>query len=200
MIRHLLPYAAVFLLAAGIGSPVFGADAPVAPAAVVVSPQASFAERLAAQEIRRYVYLRTASLLPIVTDPAAAEGGLIVVGSKGRPAIQAFLDDASLKATVEGLAAEQYLLRSVRHRGRGVVLVVGGDPTGTLYAAYRLAERLGVRFYLDGDVIPDGRIPLWAGRCSIAAASSRSTISPRGRTGGTPTVTRRSWPSCPSSA
>ena len=122
---------------------------------MVVSTQSSFAERLAAQEIRRYVYVRTASLLPIVEDPAGAEGGLIVVGSKKRPAVKGLLDDASLKASVEGLAAEQYLLRSIRHRGRGVVLVAGGDDAGTLYAAYHLAEVLGVRFYLHGDVIPD---------------------------------------------
>jgi hypothetical protein len=153
-------FVTVLLLAAGVGSPARAVAPPMLPTAVVVSPQASFAERLAAQEIRRYVYLRTASLLPIVEDPAQAEGGLIVVGSKEWPAVKGLLDDAALKASVEGLAAEQYLLRSIRHRGRGVVLAVGGDPTGTLYAAYRLAERLGVRFYLDGDVVPDGRIPL----------------------------------------
>ncbi len=160
MLRHLMNCTVLLLLAAGIGSPACGAEVQVVPAAVVVSPGASFAERLAAQEIRRYVYLRTASLVPIVEDPARAEGGLIVVGSKDRPVVKGFLDDAALKAGVEGLAAEQYLLRSIRHRGQSVVLVVGGDATGTLYAAYRLAEHLGVRFYLDGDVLPDGRIPL----------------------------------------
>ena len=160
MVRRTMNGLALLLVAASIGSPACGAEAQLAAAAVVVSPQGAFAERLAAQEIRRYVYLRTASLLPIVEDPAHAQGGLIVVGSKERPAIRGLLDDASLKASVEGLAAEQYLLRSIRHRGRDVVLVVGGDPTGTLYAAYRLAEHLGVRFYLDGDVLPDDRVPL----------------------------------------
>ena len=43
------------------------------------------------------------------------------------------------------------------------MLVVGGDATGTLYGAYRLAERLGVRFYLHGDVVPDKTIPLELG-------------------------------------
>jgi hypothetical protein len=160
MIRHVIACAVLFLFAPGLGSPVQGAETQDAPAAVVGSPRGSFAERLAAQEVRRYLYLRTGSLLPIVGDPAATQGGLVVVGSKGAPAIQALLDDASLKASVNGLAGEQYLLRSIRYRGRSVLLVVGGDPTGTLYAAYRLAEHLGVRFYLDGDVVPDGRIPL----------------------------------------
>jgi len=65
-----------------------------------------------------------------------------------------------------------------------------------LYGAYTFAEKLGVRFYLDGDVIPDARIPFAipssmkpTGRCSSFAASSRSMISPKGRTGGTRTIT-----------
>jgi len=37
-------------------------------------------------------------------------------------------------------------------------MLTGGDDTGTLYAAYRLAEALGVRFYLHGDVIPDEQV------------------------------------------
>jgi hypothetical protein len=39
-------------------------------------------------------------------------------------------------------------------------LVAGGDPVGTLYAAYRLAERYDVRFYLHGDALPDRQIAL----------------------------------------
>ena len=51
--------------------------------------------------------------------------------------------------------------------------MVGGDPIGTLYGAYRLAERLGVRFYLHGDVVPDAAAWRWrsprAGRTGQAA-------------------------------
>ena len=82
------------------------------------------------------------------------------MATKGEPLLRAYLSDAKLKAAVEGLAAEQYMLKTVRDRGRPVLLVVGGDPMGTLYGAYRLAEHLGVRFYLHGDVVPDKRIPL----------------------------------------
>ena len=39
------------------------------------------------------------------------------------------------------------------------MLIIGGDPIGTLYGAYRFAEHLGVRFYLHGDVVPDEQIP-----------------------------------------
>ncbi len=65
------------ILVAGIG---FGystltslADAAV-PTAVVCAKDANSTERFAAKEIRRYVYLRTATLLPIVDGLAAAPG------------------------------------------------------------------------------------------------------------------------------
>jgi hypothetical protein len=53
-----------------------------APAAVVCAKAAPFAEKLAAKEVRRYVYLRTGKLLPIVNDlKAAPQGGAILIGS-----------------------------------------------------------------------------------------------------------------------
>ena len=132
-----------------------------APVAVVCDQEASAAEKLAAKEVRRYVYLRTGTLLPIVhQSPAADQGGLIVLGTKDRAAVQALLADAKLKAAVDGLAAEQYVLKTLSVDDRPVLLIAGGDPIGTLYGAYRFAEHLGVRFYMHGDVVPDGRVAL----------------------------------------
>ena len=138
------------------------AQSAEAPAAIVAGKSEAFAETLAVKEVRRYAYVRTGQLLPIVEQmDAAPAGGLIVVGSKGQPAVQALLQDGDLKTTVSGLKEEQYLLKTIRHGDRTIVLVVGGDPVGTLYGAYRLAEHLGVRFYLQGDVVPDRRMA-WA--------------------------------------
>ena len=44
-----------------------------APVAIVCDQGVSFAEKLAAKEVRRYVYLRTGKLLPIVVTSARAE-------------------------------------------------------------------------------------------------------------------------------
>ncbi len=52
------------------------------------------------------------------------------------------------------------MLKTLNVDGRPVLLIVGGDPIGTLYGAYRFAEHLGVRFYMHGDVVPDGRVAL----------------------------------------
>ncbi len=115
---------------------------------IVVATQASSQEQLAAREVMRYVYLRTGRLLSISAADTLPAGPVIVVSRRDRP----IASDATFR-----LAPQQYALQPI---GENRLLLVGGDDTGTLYAAYRLAERLGVRFYLHGDVIPDQRVPL----------------------------------------
>ena len=100
---------------------------------IVFPPNASANVKLAAHEVRRYVYLRTGQLLPL-----AQKGEGIVLR----------ID--------HGLAAQQYRLRT----DAGTLTISGGSDVALLYGAYAFAEKLGVRFYLDGDVIPDTRIPL----------------------------------------
>jgi len=146
-------------------SGVAGSEAKIVPAAVVCAGDASFAERLAAGEIRRYVSLRTGRLLPVVDRLETASGGLIVVGSKSNKLVRTVLEprpganDRSA-VSVQDLGPEQYLLADSLWKDRPILVVAGGDPIGTLYGAYRLAEHLGVRFYLHGDVIPDQKTPL----------------------------------------
>lgn len=141
------------------------AESALVPTAIVASASKSMAETLAAREIRRYLYLRTAQLLPIIDDRAGkAKEPVIIVGSKDAAAVRAVLVEPSLRTVVESLAAEQYVIRTFEQDGRTVLLVAGGDPVGTLYGAYRLAEHLGVRFYLEGDVVPDAPLPLAIGR------------------------------------
>jgi hypothetical protein len=128
---------------------------------IVRDRQASWMERLAAQEIRRYVYVRTGTLLGVRTVPT--EPGtmdLIVVGNKDREAIVQRVPEGPLRGAINQLSTEQYVLKTLKDGERTVHLLVGGGDVGTLYAAYQFAEQLGVRFYLHGDVIPDQRIPL----------------------------------------
>jgi hypothetical protein len=133
---------------------------------VVEPAKAGLSEHLAAKELRRYLYLRTDALVPITSSDGRlpAEGDLIVVGHSRQPLVEAAVKkDARLAKSVASLKPEQYLLKTVspgNAAGRKVLLVIGGDPVGTLYGAYRLAEHLGVRFYLHGDVVPDEKIAL----------------------------------------
>ncbi|MEA3368455.1 MAG: hypothetical protein U9R68_10125, partial [Planctomycetota bacterium] len=138
-----------------------GADAPP-PATIVISADASALEALAAREVRRYVYLRTGEVLPIVRPKALPESGNAIVVGAGPPDVSEALDEhvpqrvkQSLKKTVREPGA--HALLTARPPGRTVVLIGGSSPIGTLYGAYRLAEHMGVRFYMHGDVVPDER-------------------------------------------
>ena len=90
--------------------------------------------KLAAKEVRRYAYLRTGELLPMAET---ATGNIV-----------SFKTDKSL-------AEQQYRLKS---DGQSLV-VSGGSDVAVLYGAYAFSEKLGVRFYLHGDVIPSRKIP-----------------------------------------
>jgi hypothetical protein len=118
-------------------------------------------EILAARELCRYLYLRTGKLLrivPLSALPRDFRGYL--VSEKTRALLTTSLDDPDLQKTLRGLEAQQFLLRKIAGDRREFVLVAGGDAAGTLYAAYRLAERYDVRFYLHGDSLPDRQISL----------------------------------------
>ena len=131
---------------------------------IVVDKDASWIERLAAQEVRRYVFVRT-GLLPQVRDSEdqSMAKSVVVVGNKERAAIVNQAAEEELRDTIEKLEPEQYVVKTRSDGDRKVLLLVGGDGVGTLYAAYRFAEQLGIRFYLHGDVIPDERVPLQLG-------------------------------------
>lgn len=157
--------ALVFMLLVSTGCTPGEADAWVAVDAVtIVSPKdATKAEHLAAKEIRRYLYLRTGKLLPIVRSDGKlpSKTCLVVIGQKNRPAIKALINkDAKLTSSVRSLEPQQYLLKTLNHRRPRAILITGDDSIGTLYAAYRFVEHFGVRFYLHGDTIPDKRIAL----------------------------------------
>lgn len=116
-------------------------------------------ERLAAREIRRYFYLRTDILVPIVDGNAelSADADRIIVATP-RPR-----EGVLVKSLIPPVKSGQYVLKTHSAGGPGthaMLFVAGGDPVSTLYGAYRLAEHFGVRFYLHGDVVPDEKIEL----------------------------------------
>ncbi|MEN8253909.1 MAG: malectin domain-containing carbohydrate-binding protein [Verrucomicrobiota bacterium] len=87
----------------------------------------------AAREIGRYTWLRTGEQVERV-DGASANIVLKVDAGLGK-------DTFTLKTDGKTLS------------------ISGGSDLAVLYGAYRYAELLGVRFYIHGDVVPDGRIP-----------------------------------------
>lgn len=94
---------------------------------------------LAAAELRRYVYLRTGSLCRIA-DAGDASHDQIILSRDSQ------------------LEKEEYSIRTESRSGQQRVTIAGGSDLGVLYGAYRYIEKLGVRFYLHGDVVPEERI------------------------------------------
>jgi len=140
---------------------VFNCNNQQKPVAIYLSENSSRLETLAAKEVRRYVYLRTGSLLPLqhTVDAGSRQSDLILIAKKDDKILQE-LDDAGLKKKLNQIEGEQYILQTIAQSGRKITLICGGNEIGTLYAAYRFAESLGVRFYLHGDVIPDQKCSL----------------------------------------
>ena len=138
----MIRYFGCFAIVAVSGTLEFLSVPASSAATVIVCPEtAPFAEKLAAKEIRRYVYVRTGELLPIVATKGTNPDAIIV-------------------RTAPVLSAQEYRLKTISSAGRRMLTISGGSPIAVLYGAYHFAEKLGVRFYLHGDVIPDERISL----------------------------------------
>ena len=126
----------------------------------------TWAEDLAAREVRRYIYLRTGRVFPLRSGlSTSAKAKTILVATKGAASL-AGIRDKVVGVALDSLKPQSYLIKTISDTAQGArqglasdkpetILLIGGDDSGILYAAYRFAEQLGVRCYLDGDVIPD---------------------------------------------
>ena len=132
-----------------LDQPRVGRAVSTGPKVIAIGQDASELESFAAQEVRRFVFLRTGKLLPV--KMGVSSGDRIVVSGK---------NTRLCGELGKGLGPQQFTLRSGTAGGKRVWWVVGGDGVGTLYGAYRFAEKLGIRFGLDEDVVPDEP---WAG-------------------------------------
>jgi hypothetical protein len=122
-------------------------------------------ECYAALELQPYLRRLTGSAdgFAIVDDEAAPEGDLILVGGAASNACAARLAP-SLGISPDEIAAlgpEGYRIVSRQVDGRRVTLLAGGGRVGTLYAAYDLLHRLGVRWHAPGalhEEVPEGAL------------------------------------------
>ena len=132
--------------------PLFAQAAPN----IVTSSNPSAEESLAAREVRRYIYLRTGELLTIRTSGGRADGPAFWC-AEGPDRNQRSFARRRSEGAAAALKPQEYFRKKT---GPVSAVIVGGDNIGVLYGAYAFAEHLGVRFYLHGDVVPDGKIPL----------------------------------------
>lgn len=131
-----------------------------AEVAILCSSHASSVQMLAAKEIKRYIYLRT-SVLPLIsksdTIPANIDN-IIFIGTSSQLSGQKKLPEIIKLDDGLKLKEQDYIIKSFADKKRNYLVVIAGGDFGCLYGAYRLAEILGIRFYLHGDVVPDKQI------------------------------------------
>jgi len=129
-----------------------------APPDIVTGDQATDREKLAASELRRYLYLASDQLSNIRPDQDIAglmekqtiESNSIIVGKKSDAWISGLPE--SIQDPVNSLKGDDFFLKSYENS----LLIIGGSSIAALYGAYHFIEHsLGVGFYLHGDVIPD---------------------------------------------
>jgi len=125
---------------------------------IVIPANPSSSEKLSAKEIRRYIYQRTKVLPKIINSDILPSDmkNLIVTANKDSKLLKDIYPQVEEISST--LKDNGYLLKTVQTNGNKVLIVTGKDDTGILYGAYAYAEKLGVRFYLNGDVIPDKRV------------------------------------------
>jgi hypothetical protein len=122
---------------------------------IMIPGNPSSSEMLSAREIRRYIY-QTSKVLPqiVKNDNLTTDvKNLIVIGNRESQLLNELYP--LLKEAMGDFKKDGYYLKTLKKDDRKILIVVGNDDTGTLYGAYAFAEKLGVRFYLHGDVIPD---------------------------------------------
>jgi len=106
----------------------------------------------AACELQHYLRLATGRPddFPIVDDEAAGHGDRLLVGGPDSCAAYAQLPPSAahaLRTDARSLGPQGYRIRTLHVAGRRVTCLAGGSRIGTLYAAYDLLHRLGIRWF-----------------------------------------------------
>jgi hypothetical protein len=117
---------------------------------IVLGRSAPKLEQFAAEQIAEQLGKLYGAQAAISLNVPPGDAPLVLVGS---PAT-----NPTVKAAVGGdwpeLTDQGHCLRSTEIQGRPALIVGGGSPVATLWAAYELGHRLGIRYLLSGDVYP----------------------------------------------
>jgi hypothetical protein len=128
-----------------------GADG-VEQVTIVIGPQAVAIERFAAAEmVAQFQRVFHHVDVTVATSVADGAGQLVLLGSpNSNPAV----DDA-VGADWPEISDQGIVIRRLTGEGAPTLVVGGGSPTATLWAAYELGHRLGIRYLLLGDTFPN---------------------------------------------
>ena len=135
--------------------------AAVTPSIIVYGDEPHI--QLAAKEVARYCYLVYGDLPTTTTAAAQSVDQFLSDGlNDGSDTIVVAQLSSSISSLIgvnmpESSSFDFHAIRTIDVDGRRVHIITGATPTATLYAAYRFAHAIGVRFFLKGDFIPSTR-------------------------------------------
>ena len=127
--------------------------------AIIIPVQSSDLMSLAAKEIKRYTYLVNGVVPEIISrnSPDWKQKEIIVISPINSELVSGLKLDKSYCDSVYSLGKDGFAIKSFLNGDKTILLITGSTELGTLYGAYQYAEKLGVRFYVHGDLIPDIR-------------------------------------------
>jgi hypothetical protein len=129
-------------------SQLLAADAP--RIALVVAENAPELEQLAATELAAQFEKLWGAEAQIAAKPPAKSNAVILIGSPDtNPAVKAAVGKNWPAVSDQGI-----VLRSIEADSGKRLIVGGGSPVATLWAAYELGHQFGIRYLLQQDVYP----------------------------------------------
>jgi hypothetical protein len=126
---------------------------------IVIPAQSSKLLNLAAKEIRRYTYLVN-GVVPGIEDQSVFKSkskNIILISPVNSALLLSLKLEKPFIDSVNALGKDGFSLKTIRRGRSNILLITGNSDLGTLYGAYQYSEKIGVRFYAHGDVIPDGK-------------------------------------------
>ncbi len=116
--------------------------------------------RSLAEELQRYLEKLSGAHLDIVSarqlrDLGEHEPAILLGGPEANEIVRELEKQGAV--SFAGLQPDGFVLRTVRHAGRRMLVVGGNTEAATMYAVYELLERQGIVFLLTKDIIPEPR-------------------------------------------
>lgn len=119
----------------------------------IVYVEDSSITKMAASELRKYIYLRTRNLYDIEFKTKLDNNtDIILIGSASNSIIANMIN--------KKLNKQSYLIKSIKKNTNNILLISGYDKRATLNGVYRFAELMGISYGLEGDIIPEDIISL----------------------------------------
>ena len=118
---------------------------------MLVGPQAPALEQLAASELQLQFQRLFDVEATVSSELPRDNSALLLIGSPTtNPAVKAHAGDQWPEISDQGI-----VLRSLKTSKRQTMVVGGGSPVATLWAAYELGHQFGIRYLTRSDIYPD---------------------------------------------